>query len=127
MVMAMYEFTARASAATDLPDLNVFSVVLAENRDGSGRRVEIQRSSSFSEQDRRLGQDTYCVSTGAGASYYGGISSWRLAEDRLEIHLDAKAAEVLGVTGGFAVRLEATEEERRSLREGLLRVLNEHV
>ena len=127
MVNVMYEFTARALAATDLPDLSVFAVILAENRDGSGHRVEIQRSSSFSEQDRKLGQDTYCVSTDAGASYYGGISSWRLAEDRLEIHLDPKAAKALGVTGGFGVRLEAGEEERRSLREGLLKVLNEYV
>jgi hypothetical protein len=123
----MYEFTARALVATDLPDLNVFSVVLAENRDGGGRRLEIQRSTSFSEQDKKLGQDTYCISTDAGASHYGGISSWRLVENRLEIQLDAQAAMVLGVSGGFAVRFEASEEERGSLREGLLKVLNEYV
>jgi hypothetical protein len=127
MVMAMYEFTARAIAAADLPDLDVFSVVIAENRDGSGRRLEIQRSGSFSAQDRKLGQDTYCISMDTGASCYGGISYWRLAEGRLEIRLDDNAANALGVPGGFLVCVEGSEEERRSLKEGLLRVLNEYV
>lgn len=123
----MYEFTATAVAAADLPDIGVFSVVLAEHRDGSGRRLEIQRSASFNTQDRRLGQDNYCISIDTGASCYGGVSSWGLVEGALEIQLDAKAAATLGVSGRLAVRLDVGEEERRSLKEGLLRVLNEYV
>jgi len=111
----------------DVSDLAVFAVIVAENQDGSGCRIEIQRSHSFSEEDRRLGQDTYCVSTAAGASCYGCVSSWCLKGDVLEIHLDGKAARCLGVAGGFLVRLEASEEELQTLREGLLRVLSEYV
>ncbi len=123
----MCQFTARAIAAVDLPDLEVFAVIVAENRDGSGRRIEIQRSHSFSEEDRRLGQDTYCVSTTTGASCYGGVSSWCLKGDVMEIYMDDEAARCLGVAGGFLVRLDASEGELQTLREGLLRVLGEYV
>lgn len=117
----MRKFKAKAVAAVELPDLNTFVVVLAEEPDESGARLEIQKSLSLDEQDRKLGLDTYCLCTEDGATYYGGITSWVLTQGSLEVQLDAEAAETLGVEGGFVVDFEP--ESLPALKEGLERVL----
>jgi hypothetical protein len=61
----MRRFRANAVAAVELPELETFAVVLAEEPDG-GERLELQKAFSFDEQDRRLGMDTYCLSTETG-------------------------------------------------------------
>ena len=114
-------FKAKALTAVELPDINTFVVVLAEETDGSGMRLEIQKSLSFDEQDRRCGLDTYCLSTEEGTTYYGGVTSWTLTKGSLEIWLDAEAAEALGVEGGFVVHF--APESLPALKEGLGRVL----
>ena len=119
----MYEFSAQAWTATEVDDLGVFLVVLAENRDGSGRRVEIQRANAFDEQDKSLGHDTYCVVMDTGACCYGGVASWRVEDGRVEMLLDRVAADELGVTDGVRVLIAASEEEQRVLAEGLARAL----
>jgi hypothetical protein len=83
-------------------------VVLAENPDGSGARLELQKALSLDEQDRKLGMDTYCLCTDEGATFYGGIKSWKLMPDLLEINLNMQAAEALGVQG-FAISFSAKE------------------
>jgi hypothetical protein len=117
----MRRFKAKAVAPVELPDLNTFAVVLAEEPDGSGARLEIQKSLSFDEQDRRLGLDTYCLCTEEGATYYGGVTSWTLTQDSLEVRLDAQAAKALGVQGGFVVNFAT--ENLPILKEGLQKVL----
>jgi hypothetical protein len=117
----MRRFRAKVVAAAELPDLNTFAVVLAEDGDGSGLRLEIQKALSFDEQDRRLGLDTYCLCTEAGATYYGGVTSWTLTEGSLELRLDEKAAEVLGVEGGFVVNF--APERLPAIKEGVERIL----
>ncbi|HTN88573.1 MAG TPA: Imm10 family immunity protein, partial [Sorangium sp.] len=98
-----------------------FVVILAEYPDGSGARLEIQKPLSSDEQDRRLGLDTYCLCTEDGATHYGGVTSWALTQSSLEILLDAKAADALGVEGGFVV--DFSPESRTALKDGLDRVL----
>lgn len=120
----MLKFKAVAISASELPDLNCFSIVLAEERDGSGRRLEIQRALEFDAQDRDLGQDTYCVCTDEGAVHYGGISSWSLVDRELKIVLDPSAAETLGVEDGFWIELDADLEAQLQLKGALLRALN---
>lgn len=117
----MRRFKAKAVAALELPDLDMFAVVLAEEPDGSGSRLEIQKALSFDEQDRRLGLDTYCLCTEEGATHYGGVTSWILTGDSLEVRLDAKAAKTLGVEDGFVVNFAA--ESLPGLRDGLRRIL----
>jgi len=118
----MRRFKASAVTAVELVDMNTFAVILAEKLDGSGMRLEIQKALSFDEQDQRLGQDTYCVSTDEGATCYGGVASWALKPDSLEVWLDARAAEALGVQHGFVV--EFPTETLSILKEGLERVLS---
>jgi hypothetical protein len=117
----MRRFKAKVLTAVELPDINTFAVVLAEEPDGSGVRLEIQKSLSFDEKDRRYGQDTYCLCTEEGATHYGGVTSWALSQDSLEVRLDAKAAEALGVEDGFVV--DFAPESLPALKEGLERVL----
>jgi hypothetical protein len=117
----MRRFKAKTLAAVALPDLNTFTVVLAEESDGSGKRLEIQTSLLFDEQDRQCGQDTYCLCTEEGATYYGGVTSWTLTQNSLQVCLDAKAAETLGVDGGFIVNF--APESLPTLKEGLERTL----
>lgn len=115
----MRMFNATAVAAVELAEHRVFTVVLAENSDGGGERLEIQKALSFDEQDRRLGMDTYCLCTAKGTAY-GGVTSWALAGDSLEIRLDAKAESALGVDGGFLVGFPP--EYRQVLEESLARL-----
>jgi hypothetical protein len=116
----MRRFTGRAVAVQELHDLNAFVVVLAENPDGSGARLELQKALSFDEQDRTLGLDTYCLCTEAGATCYGGVIAWTLGPNALEIRLEADAAETLGAPG-FAI--DFPSEDFAALRGGLTRVL----
>ncbi|WP_437335069.1 Imm10 family immunity protein [Sorangium sp. So ce394] len=117
----MRRFKAKALAVAEDPDLNTYAIILAEQSDGSGMRLEIQKSLLSNEQDRQLGLDTYCLCTEEGSTHYGGIVSWTLAHDSLEVELDAKAADALGVEGGFVV--DFAPENRPALKDGLDRVL----
>jgi hypothetical protein len=116
----MRRFSAHAVAAVELPEYETFTVVLAENADGDGERLELHKAFSFDEQDRLLGMDTYCLRTEAGTTY-GGVTSWTLTQDALEVRLDEKTAALLGVEGGFLVSFP--REYLQTLREGLGRVL----
>jgi hypothetical protein len=119
----MLVFKAAAVAATELADLNAFVVVFAENADGSGERLEVSRALVEDEQSRALGLDTYCLSTEAGATCYGGVASWSLSAGTLEILLDATAAETLGVEGGLRIELNVGREAQEAAKAGLTRVL----
>ncbi|WP_437317039.1 Imm10 family immunity protein [Sorangium sp. So ce385] len=59
----MRRFKAKALVAANDPDLNTYVVILTEQSDGGGMRLEIQKSLSSNEQDRQLGLDTYCLCT----------------------------------------------------------------
>jgi hypothetical protein len=117
----MRRFKANAVAVTELADVNVLTVIVAENEDGSGACLEIQRALSFDEQDRVLGQDTYCLRTETGATYYGGVRSWSITPNVLQIRLDADAADALGVREGISVAIKP--DHVLMLQEGLTRVV----
>jgi hypothetical protein len=119
----MIAFTATGVAATSLSHLNSQVVVLAENPDGDGQRLEISRSLAHTEQDRDLGQDTYCLSTQTGATVYGGVRSYVLDDSTLTMRLDPRARDVLGVPGEFSIRLEADAATIESVRSALLSIL----
>ena len=121
----MVKFKARAICAMEMPDLDCFIVILAERSDGSGARLELQRALSCDDQDRSLGQDTYCLCTEWGSVVYGGVESWRFIGSKvLEIILSATAAETLGVTSRYVIDLDASPEMLNTLKDGLHRVLN---
>jgi hypothetical protein len=117
-------FRAAAIGAVELADEETFAVVLAEQADGSGRRLELQISLIESTPDEAaLGMDTYCLCTDDGRTDYGGVQSWDLVADRLTIRLEPAAAEKLDVDGGFEIQL--ADHDPIELRAGLTRVLGE--
>jgi hypothetical protein len=61
-----------------------------------GPALIFQRADDYDEQDRRLGQDTYCICDEAANVHYGGVVAWSLAGGMLRIELDPVAAEVFG-------------------------------
>ncbi len=103
----MIEFRARAVAALRDEELNIEMIVLAEAKDGSGRRLEIQRPIVVSNDDREIGHDTYCLVSESGAAYYGGVTDWSLADSELEVRVSDEAGEVLGAQNGYRIRIEA--------------------
>ena len=118
----MIEFPARAVAFVRDEDLEVVLLVIAEFEDGSGQRIELQRSLAFTEEDRRSGMDTYCVVSDTGATHYGGVESASLAGDVLNIRFTADAADALGVASGYRIRL-GTADFVASVDEGLAEIL----
>lgn len=103
----MREFNAYAFALSK--DEDVQAMVLAEREDGSGQRLEIQRHLAPNDQDRGLGHDTYALADDRGAVHYGGIETWAIQDDLLEIRLNKETSDALGVHGGYRIRLKAIE------------------
>lgn len=117
----MRSFTAAKISATEVPELNAFVIVLAEHEDGEGMHLEIQQALSHDAQDKKLGMDTYCISTEEGATHYGGVESWMLTGGVLNVRLDERARHALG-TDGFIVDVNGDDEAQQALRDGMRRV-----
>lgn len=112
-------------AAEQLDDLNAYVVVLSEQADGTGERIEFQRALSFDDQDRELGQDTYCICVASGATTYGGVRACILSGLSLRLRLSPEAADELGSPQEVEVELRTVPEALVALREGLLRIFPE--
>lgn len=118
----MERFMAKAIAGEEIEELNTFSVVLAENPNGSGIRVEIHRAITFDYSDRNTGMDTYCLCTEWGATHYGGVSCWEMDNNSLRIYLNAETCRVLNVENGFEIDFCLSIQEREHLLNSLVRV-----
>lgn len=116
-------FVAKAGAAQEFEDLECFVVVLAEEPDGDGARLEIQRSLEDDPQDVALGLATYCLCTQQGATCYGGVTSWRVRDGCLTLHLDDRAADTLGLDHEIAIELQLTIATIEAVAAGIERAL----
>ena len=105
MIQAMTSFAARVASDSRDAELNAEVVVFAEHLDDSGRRIELQRALSPDEQDRALGQDTYCVVTESGATHYGGIDRWAVQDGEVQLSLSTEAAAALGLDTEVSIGL----------------------
>ncbi|KAA2263820.1 hypothetical protein F0L68_09115 [Solihabitans fulvus] len=114
---------ARAVAASSPDDALAF-VAFAETADGDGWGIVIQATrGEFTEQDRRLGMDTYSVSNEHGASVYGGVRACAVDGDVLRLALTRDAAEQLGVEQDVEIQLPAGAGAAARLRAELAVVL----
>jgi hypothetical protein len=116
-------FRANAVAAETLPEIETEFVIFAEQPDGSGRRLEIQRSLTCDAQDARLGLDTYCLVSGDGASYYGGIESWQVSADKTSLVLAAEAAATLGIDREVSILTSLTSEQAKTLEDAVRKIV----
>lgn len=85
----------------------VIGVLMAEGESGDGARVELQRATTFDDQDRALGHDTYCLGLHTGASIYGGVTAWSLTPGRLTLALSKEATEALDVDAELTIDFDA--------------------
>jgi Immunity protein 10 len=113
-------FDASAVAFERHDNLRARYLVLAEHADGTGRRVEIQRSLHPDEQDLALGQDTYCLVTEEQAIHYGGVLDWRIEESTLHLDLTEEACRAIGAS---EFRITLPESERATVQRALLVLL----
>jgi len=118
------ELIAGAACAREFPDLGTFLVTFAQNADGSGWSFSVQLPLRVTKQDIALGQDTYCVTTSAGPAVYGGIASWELTGDQVEISLEQQAAERLHLSDDHLLfRLPDSAAAAPEIAAGLIRIL----
>jgi hypothetical protein len=102
----------------------VIGVIVAEEESGEGARVELQRATSFDDQDRALGQDTYCLSLHTGASVYGGVTRWLLAPGQLKLELSKEASDALELDTELTIEFDA--QQVADLEEWLPKVLEKN-
>lgn len=104
-------------------DDSLAGAALAEKNDSSGWNLVFERSNTFSDADRKAGQDTYCVTNEAGVAVYGGIASWSIAGTELALSLsDATAAE-LGVAAELTIALAFSPAEIKEFGKSLTAIL----
>ena len=120
---AVTEFSIHAAKYVRDESLGSEVLVLAEGADGSGRRLELQRALVVTDQDRRLGQDTYCLVNEAGACHYGGVSKHTVVGDELRLELTPRGAVVLGSDGEYVLKLAVSQACREEVKEGLGAIL----
>ena len=103
----MTEFTAHAVGVVEPREFEADVLVIAERSDGSGRGLEVQGSTTAqtTEQDRRLGFDTYCLVNENQATVYGGVERWSCDHARVCISLNPEASEALGAADGYTIRV----------------------
>lgn len=117
MAKRVYEFTAKAVFAGEIDD--VLTVMFAEEADGDGERVELQRGLIFDEQDVSQGMDTYCICLEPGA-VYGGITSWSIGDAGLHLKLARKASRPFKVD---EIRIMFAAKHRKKLERVIPTIL----
>jgi len=118
----MMTLRVRAATAIQLDELNTFAVIMAEETDGSGNRIELQRALEFDERDYALGQDTYCTYLDDGACEYGGIRKCVLNHNELLLEFSAETALTLGLDEQVVVQLEVDPKSLDETRGGIVRI-----
>jgi hypothetical protein len=123
----MSVYTVRAAQVEELDSLGVFCVALAEDESGEGMVLTFAvPTSGYSEEDRRLGQDTYSISDAMGRIIYGGVVAWKFdaARSRLLIEFTAEASKLFSVDREVEFEIDVPELSFEDLLTGLARVLD---
>jgi Immunity protein 10 len=99
-------------------DLNCRALVFSDQ--ASGDTFEVQCAIEWDDQDRELGQDTYCLVRG-GAAHYGGLLGYQFLDGNLVLKLQPSASVALDLPEEFGLSLDPDQEELvRSRLPGLL-------
>ncbi|MBM7845152.1 Imm10 family immunity protein [Herpetosiphon giganteus] len=114
--MEKIHFLARA-VGIDWIDDDILAIVFADDPEEPAEYLELQRSfAEPDEQDLALGMDTYCLSTAAGATTYGGITSFVIRDNQCTIDLAPSAAAEIGIAQ-YQIELSLVADDRPILYE----------
>lgn len=113
----MFWFSAQAVWVDNLPQTKIFAVILEENTDGDGERLEIQ------DADGTDFNAKYCLVVATGHLTCDGIASWHLVNKVLQLTLSAAAADALGIPRLVEIAIQTTNGIIPKLTDGLRRIL----
>jgi hypothetical protein len=113
------QFTATRVSRQRVDDPGVTIVGLTDTPAGDSHSLIFQRSATFTDQDRELGQDTFAISTETGATTYGGLQSYLVGDRELLLEFAPDAARDLGLPNTTRVALALSGSELDELRAGL--------
>lgn len=116
-------FEARTIHYDGSRDDGVLVAVATSEPDGRGFRLEFQRDTEPTAQDRELGQDCHCLVTGEGAAFYGAISESQFEVDGVTLHLVPGAAEELSIPSRFRLCVAGSDPSAAPFLAGLHRIL----
>jgi Immunity protein 10 len=104
-------------------DDSLDGVALAEREDSSGWNLVFERSHSFTDAERKAGQDTYCITNEAGVAVYGGIVGWSIAAGELTLALADRTSAELGLAPQTTIALAFAAASIKELDTALKTVL----
>jgi hypothetical protein len=104
-------------------DDSLIGVALAEREDSSGWNLVFERSATFTDADRKGGEDTYCITNEAGVAIYGGVTGWAIAGGDLSLGFTEKAAGDLGLATDLSITLTFAPDSIKALGEALEHIL----
>jgi len=94
-----------------------------EHVNGSGAWIDFQLALEFSDQDTRLGMDTYCIATDEGHTQYGGIERVEVGPDFVDVLFGPGAAAKLHLPRRLRIDLRHVAPQALAFTELLGRIV----
>jgi Immunity protein 10 len=125
MVSSAPFFIVRHVSDDSMDDLGTRVVGVTEDpQTDCARCFLFQRSlSNYTNEDRRLGMDTYAISNEHGVSAYAPLTSYEVTPRKLMLNFTKDAAKVLGVPQQVTLELTLTDHDMEILISGLREVI----
>ncbi|MFJ8827690.1 Imm10 family immunity protein [Streptomyces sp. NPDC102467] len=121
----MVDWVVKKATAEENSRDSCFIVGMADNEEGDGRYLIFQCGlTDPSQQDRRLGFDSYCTLNEMGGVEYGGIREVLLNGRLLSLRFSEEVAESLEMDSESITLVIAPEVNLDLVRAGLRRVLH---
>lgn len=115
-------FVANAVSAAEDDDGLLIVTFGAPSIEDEDFYLMLQHLDEYDEQDVALGMDQpYIEYCGQGWSWYGHIVSFALYRDRVDVQMDAHAAQEMDNDGRIEVRFDLAEPQFQALRAALQR------
>lgn len=112
----MSDFQLTATAVSVVQQDNACIIGFADDPAEPSNFVILQRAINATDQDRKLGQDTYHLEVSGQPLGYGCIQSASLGRQTLTIHVDEAAGRAFET---LAISFDISKEEWRNLAEKL--------
>jgi hypothetical protein len=116
-------WTVRLAAAVEDPETDAFIVGLAERADGGGRNLIFQCTLDPAHPADPADVDGYCLTDEVGATVYGGVLTWSIDADTLNLTLESEAAATLGLATVSTFPLGIPPADIATVSAGMSRVL----
>ena len=109
---------------TDIAHEDGIRVVSLASDENYAWQLMFQRADAFDDQDRALGQDTYCIVSGwQEGTIYGGIQALSVDGDRVALQLSPDAARELGLAIHVTIAIARDVELARDIAANLALIL----